>query len=523
MDRSGPAAQSATSTLTASSGAEDKGGDQAATGKSMSAIRYAPTAESLNSRALPDWYDEAKFGIFIHWGLFAIPGFAAKLGSISDAFKADYDRAVAMTPYTEWYANAIKVAGTPSAEFHAKTFGGAPYEAFKDLFIGGLKAWNPTAWAESFRDAGARYVVLVTKHHDGFCLWPSDVENPNRADWNSGRDIVGELASAVRAAGLKFGVYYSGGIDWSFNPEPLKTLADFVGSVPGGGYPAYADAQVRELIDRYQPSVVWNDISWPTPQPKLFDLFADYYAAVADGVVNDRWTCVSWLSPLLKLKFVRRLMDNRFKAAIKKNPKAFDGIIPPVIAHSDFRTPEYARFPTIQTKKWEATRGMSHSFGFNRNDTEADYAPVETLLSDFIDGVAKNGNLLLNVGPEADGTIPAPQAERLKAFGVWLRANGEAIYGARPWTRAEGETSDGMPVRFTVKGDRLNIIVLGSPTGSELRVRGLAAEGLGVRLADGSAVTVAQDGDDVVLTFATPLDGTFGPAVSVSETPALQA
>ena len=482
----------------------------------MTATTYAPTKDSLNSRPLPDWYDEAKFGIFIHWGLFAIPGFAAKLGNISDAFKTDYDRAVAMTPYTEWYANAIKVPGTPSADFHQATFGGAPYEDFKQPFIDGLAAWDPKAWAETFRDAGARYVVLVTKHHDGFCLWPSAVENPNRAGWNSGRDIVGELAEAVRAAGLRFGVYYSGGIDWTFNPEPLKTLADFIGSVPGGAYPTYAEAQVRELIDRYQPSVVWNDISWPTAQAPLFRLFADYYNGVADAVVNDRWTCATWLSRLTRFKLVRRLLDGRMKAAIRKNPAAVEGVIPPVIPHSDFRTPEYARFPTIQAKKWEATRGMSHSFGFNRNDTADDYAPIETLLADFIDGVAKNGNLLLNVGPRADGSIPEPQADRLKAFGAWLRANGEAIYGARPWLRAEGVTADGDPVRFTVKGGRLFVIVLGSPTGSEIRVRDLAAAGPGVRLADGSAVTVRAEGDDLVLGFATPLDGAFGPAVSLA-------
>ena len=204
------------------------------------------------------------------------------------------------------------------------------------------------------------------------------------------------------------------------------------------------------------------------------------------------------------------------KAAIRKNPAAVEGVIPPVIPHSDFRTPEYARFPTIQAKKWEATRGMSHSFGFNRNDTADDYAPIETLLADFIDGVAKNGNLLLNVGPRADGSIPEPQADRLKAFGAWLRANGAAIYGARPWLRAEGVTADGDPVRFTVKGDRLFVIVLGSPTGSEIRVRDLAASGPGVRLADGSAVTVRAEGDDLVLGFATPLDGAFGPAVSLA-------
>jgi len=470
---------------------------------------------SLNARALPTWFDEAKFGIFIHWGLFAIPGFAARLGTISDAFKNDYDRAVAMTPYTEWYANAIKIPGTPSDEFHRATYGDQPYEAFKAPFLEGLKAWDPAQWAESFRDAGARYVVFVTKHHDGFCLWPSGVDNPHRVGWKSGRDIVGELAAAVRAAGLRFGVYYSGGIDWTFNPEPLRTLADFIGSVPGGRYPAYADAQVRELIERYEPSVLWNDISWPGGREALFALFAHYYNNVEDGVVNDRWRHATFMAPLLRLKLVRRLIDQRIKRAMRSNPKAFEGIIPPVIPHSDFRTPEYTRFPTIQGKKWEATRGMSHSFGFNRNDGEKDYAPFETLLADFIDGVAKNGNLLLNVGPRADGVIPGAQAARLRAFGAWLRANGEAVYATRPWTRAETWTSDGAPVRFTRRGKRVNVIVLASPIGSTLRIRDLAIDGEAMRLSDGSPVVLRREGDDLVVNFRTPLDGRFAPVVSI--------
>jgi alpha-L-fucosidase len=481
----------------------------------VSQAPYAADLESLNARPLPAWFDEAKFGIFIHWGLFAIPGFAARLGSISDAFKTDYDRAVAMTPYTEWYANAIKVPGTPSAEFHRATYGDQPYEAFKEPFIEGLKDWNPAAWAGSFRDAGAKYVVLVAKHHDGFCLWPSGVKNTKRAGWFTGRDIVGELAAAVRAAGLRFGVYYSGGIDWTFNPEPLRTMADFMGSMPGGAYPRYADAQVRELIERYEPSVLWNDISWPADQAALNRLFADYYNAVPQGVVNDRWRAASPETRRLRTKAARRLMDERIKARIKRDPAAFDGIIPAPVPHSDFRTPEYARFSDIQAKKWEATRGMSHSFGFNRNDTAADFASFETLLSDFIDGVSKNGNLLLNVGPRANGVIPAPQAARLKAFGAWLRTNGAAVYGTRPWTRAEGVTADGLPVRFTQAAGRLNLIVLGAPTGDRLRVRDLTAAGEARLLADDSPVALTQDGPDLVLSFTRPLTGSFAPAVSI--------
>jgi alpha-L-fucosidase len=478
-------------------------------------VTVAPDIASLNARELPTWYDEAKFGIFIHWGLFSIPAFAARLGDITDAFKKDYDRAVAMTPYTEWYANAIKVAGTPSAEFHRANYGDAPYEAFKEPFLAGLKNWDATAWAEAFRDAGAKYVVFVTKHHDGFCLWPSEIENPRQANWNSGRDIVGELARAVRGAGLRFGLYYSGGIDWSFNREPLRTMGDFIGSVPGCRYPAYADAQVRELIARYEPSVLWNDISWPTEERRLIWLFADYYNAVPEGVVNDRWRAATWKSKLLRFEFIRRRFDARYKSYIAKNPKALDGIVPPPVPHSDFRTPEYAKLPTISAKKWESTLGMSHSFGFNRNDTEADYAPFEMLLGDFLDGVSKNGNLLLNVGPEADGTIPAPQMARLKAFGTWLRANGDAVYGARPWTQAEAVAADGLPVRFTQKNGTIYLIVLGAPIGNEIRLRNVSINGEGRVLADGSPVTARREGEDMVLCFASPLKGDFAPAIAI--------
>jgi alpha-L-fucosidase len=485
----------------------------------MPAQTYAPTLEALNARPPPAWYDAAKFGIFVHWGMWAIPAFAAGTGSISDAFKADYDRAIAMTPYTEWYANAIKVPGAPSAEFHKAHYGDAPYETFKDPFLSGLKGWDAGAWAQAFREAGARYVVLVTKHHDGFCLWPSGVANPNRAGWDAGRDLVGEIAAAVRAEGLRFGVYYSGGIDWSFNPEPLLTMADFITSMPGGAYPAYAEAQVRELVARYEPSVLWNDIAWPTDQDALFRLFADYYAAIPEGVVNDRWVCPSPGAEAMRTPAMRRMIDDKIRARIARDPAAFEGVIPQEIPHSDFRTPEYARFPDIQAKKWEATRGMSHSFGFNRNDTEADYASAETLIGDFIDGVSKNGNLLLNVGPRADGAIPAEQLARLKAFGAWLGANGSAIYGARPWDRAEAVTDTGLPVRITRTDGAVNLIILGAPAGEALTIKGLALDGAAMRLADAVPARIEARGEDSVVAFTRPLTGAFAPVIRV-ETPA---
>ena len=473
-----------------------------------------PVLESLNARPLPAWYDDAKFGIFIHWGMFAIPGFAPKLGSIGDAFRLDYDHAVAMTPYTEWYWNAIRTPGTPSAKFHAEHYGDADYSSFREPFLEGLKVWDPAQWAEGFRDAGARYVVLVTKHHDGFCLWPTGVNNPHQANWTSGRDIVGELAAAVRAAGLKFGVYDSGGLDWTFTRQPLLTLGDFMTSTPGGDYLDYAERQVRELIDRYEPSVLWNDISWPTGSKRLYRLFEDYYRAVPDGVVNDRWVTASRAGNLLKNKIAKRALDAGLKAAMaRRKPDEQRGIIPQVVPHSGFRTPEYAAFKTIQSKKWEATRGMSHSFGFNRNDTEADYETAESLLTTLIEAVSRNGNVLLNVGPRAtDAAIPSEQTSRLKAMGAWLRANGEAIYGAGCWERSDGETTDGTPVRFTVNDGVLNVIPLGQLANGRMVVKDLEASGAATLLVDGSPVAVEQIGPDVALTFKTGPTG-FAPAV----------
>jgi alpha-L-fucosidase len=469
-------------------------------------MTFQPTLASLNAHRVPEWYDDAKFGIFIHWGLFAIPAFASRSGSISDAFRDHYDTAVARTPYTEWYWNAIKVPQSESAAQHRAVWGDAPYQSFREPFLEGLKQWQPDEWAQTFAVAGARYVVLVTKHHDGFCLWPSAVKNPHEPNWFSERDIVGEMAEAVRAKGMKFGLYYSGGIDWTFNREPLRTLADFMGSTPGGDYPAYADAQTRELIARYQPSVLWNDIAWPTTLGPELKLFADYYNAIEDGVVNDRWMPVSWRTRFLRFKFLRRRLDATIKKRMQR-PGAPKGITPPKPPHYDFRTPEYTSFPQINPRKWEATRGMSHSFGYNARDTDADYQSVPSLVESFIDTVSKNGNLLLNVGPRGvDAQIPSEQIARLQGFGAWLKANGDAIYGTRPWKRAEGHTTCGFAVRFTQKADSVFAHVIGTPA-SELTIEGndLPAAARAVHVATGKAFVCARTENGLRIELPHPL------------------
>jgi alpha-L-fucosidase len=468
-------------------------------------MTFQPNLESLNAHKIPEWYDDAKFGIFVHWGLFSIPGFASRSGSISDAFRDRYDTAVAHTPYTEWYWNAIRVPESESAAHHREVWHDAPYEDFRSAFLKSLEQWRPEEWADLFAAAGARYVVLVTKHHDGFCLWPSQVANPHQKDWTSKRDIVGELAAAVRARGLKFGVYYSGGIDWSFNREPLRTLADFLGSVPGGDYPTYAEAQTRELIDRYKPSVLWNDISWPAPLAPELRLFADYYNAIPDGVVNDRWLPMTPEREALRAPETRAGLDAYLKARMAAAPSK--GIIPELPPHCDFRTPEYAAFNTISEKKWEATRGLSHSFGYNRRDADADYESVTSLVHGFIDAVSKNGNLLLNVGPRGeDAQIPSEQIARLKGFGAWLRANGEAIYGTRPWLRAEGCLRDGGNVRFTAKPGALFVHRLDGTQDFVIEGGDLPTPRAAVHLPSGASVACTR-ADGGLRLILPPLDG----------------
>jgi alpha-L-fucosidase len=469
-------------------------------------MSFAPTLESLNAHPVPEWYEDAKFGIFIHWGLFSIPAFATKSGSISDAFRDNYDIAVALTPYCEWYWNAIKVPESESAKHHAAVYKNAPYQDFRAPFLKGLEQWKPDEWAELFAAAGAQYIVLVTKHHDGYCLWPSDVKNTHQEGWTAPRDVVGELGDAVRDKGMRYGLYYSGGIDWTFNPEPLRTMADFMGSTPQGDYPAYADAQTRELIDRYKPSVLWNDISWPTDQREMLKLFADYYDAVPDGVVNDRWMPMTPERAKLASKEARAAMDAMLKPRMQKAKSK--GIIPQLPPHCDFRTPEYAAFEDIQTKKWEATRGISHSFGYNRRDTDADYETVDSLVHSFVDSVAKNGNLLLNVGPRGeDAEIPAEQIARLKGFGSWLKANGEGIYGTRPWTRAEGKTSDGGRVRFMTKEGKLFAHLLDTPRSTEITIEGsdLPPVTHATHLATGTSIATSRTNGGLHLMLTEPL------------------
>lgn len=377
------------------------------------------------TRPLPDWYDDAKFGIFVHWTAAAVPAFAP-IGAGHEWIDSMGD-----SPYVEWYQNSLSIDGSPVAQHHREHYGDLPYDAFVEQFLAGIRGWDPGAWADLFQRAGAKYVVLVTKHHDGVALWPTAHRNPFKQDWQSERDVVGELAAAVRARGMRFGTYYSGGLDWTFGGLPMRDLRGMFAAIPQTPeYLAYANAHWHELVDRYEPCVMWNDIGYPSSAdlPALFD---DYFARVPDGVVNNRFD------------FIRQTSGD---------------------LHADFITPEYSTEGDPSGRKWESTRGLGSSFGYNRDETDDTYLSVDELVRMVVDVTARGGNLLLNIGPAGDGTIPLVQAERVLGVGWWLRTNGEAIYNSRPWHTSDGVTGDGLPVRYTTTGDALNAIVLGTPT-----------------------------------------------------------
>jgi alpha-L-fucosidase len=226
-----------------------------------------------------------------------------------------------------------------------------------------------------------------------------------------------------------------------------------------GEYATLADAHWRELMDWYDPDILWNDISYPK-KGDLKGIVLRHYSRKPEGVVNDRWGT----------------------------------------GFGDFKTPEYAQSDKLVPEKWETCRGFGYSFGYNQNEGPEHSLSVDELIELFVDIVSKNGNLLLNVGPAADGSIPEIQLELLRGLGDWLAVNGEALFDTRPWVRAEGVTSGGVPIRFTQRANSLYAIFLKLPAERSVLVEGLSLQPeTSVHFVGGSetALTWSQEGDRV--------------------------
>ncbi|NVM03426.1 MAG: alpha-L-fucosidase [Candidatus Helarchaeota archaeon] len=432
-------------------------------------MKYEPNLKSVRKHKVPDWFHDAKLGIFVHWGIYSVPAFApTEQGSINETMK-DQAYHFKNNPYAEWYLNTMKIKDSPTQKHHNKVYGkDFTYFSFIPEFNQAIKRWEPNKMADLFKKVGARYVVLVTKHHDGFLLWPSKYPNPKKKDHFAKRNIVGELTKAVKERGMRMGFYYSGGLDWTFNEDPIQDFLSFVTNGPlEPNYHEYIKKHFIELIDLYEPSIIWNDIGYP-PDVNPYEIIAYFYNKIPDGLINDRWFQIT-----KKMRDLIRDNLDRFTQAAKEisgEGAGADVLKPP---HYDYRTPEYATYHKIKKDKFESCRGIGYSFGFNREEGEKEHITINELVRMFIDIVSKNGNLLLNVGPMADGTIPEMQVERLLGLGRWLETNGEAIFETRPWIRAEGGTDDGIDIRFTQKEDTLYVILLDTPKSEKITIKTL--------------------------------------------------
>ncbi|MCP3984433.1 MAG: alpha-L-fucosidase [bacterium] len=431
--------------------------------------RPPPGSEELQ-QSLPAWYSDAKLGVFVHWGPYSVPGWAPPSADIQEIFARRGPRHYFVhNPYAEWYVNTMQIPGSPTWRHHRETWGAQlPYEGFGERFEAAAQGFDPHVWTRLFARVHARYVVFTAKHMDGYTLWPSAHPNPRRPGWGARRDLVGEVAAAARGAGLRMGLYYCGGFDTTFEQRVIRTLGDCVLAIPQTAeYAQYAEAHVRELVERYQPDVLWGDVGFPA-RSDVGAMLSEYHAAVPDGVANDRWAQFRLPPPGTWRQRLAAAALHHADAAWPILPRSRRRFEFPPSPHGDVRTPEYTS-PAVPTEyAWELARGLGRSFGYNACEGEAETLTSAALVHLLVDVVSKNGNLLLGVGPQADGSIPPIQRERLESLGSWLDVHGEAVFGTRPWRRAEAETGDGRPVRFTCRDGSVFVTVLAPPRPGEL-------------------------------------------------------
>lgn len=411
---------------------------------------YEADWESLNERPCPQWWSDAKFGIFIHWGLFSVPAFAPT-GSTSV-----YDC------YAEHYGNPQrweKIKAFP--EYHAKHHSGKSYSDFAAEFT--AENFQPDKWASLIKRSGARYVVLTSKHHEGFALWPS-AYTPyfNSMMMGAKRDLCGELSKAIKAAGLHMGFYYSL-LEWR---HPHYNKADIGRFVDEVNLP-----QLKELVMAYRPDIVWTDGEWDYPWqvwrgPEFLSWLYNESPVKDTVVVNDRWG-----------KGMRGKCGDHYTTEYG----GLDGKTNDVDA-------------VLASHPWEECRGIGHSFGYNRFETVDDYMTNERCIESLAEKCSRGGNLLLNIGPDATGLIPVIMQERLLAIGRWLSVNGEAIYGTTAWENRPS-TMPQDRVYYTKKGAVVYAIVFGSV--ERIRVRNIGqVKSVGI-VGDTNKVDWRQVGDDV--------------------------
>ncbi len=431
---------------------------------------FEPTWDSLNDYEIPQWYKDAKFGIFIHWGVYSVPAFGS-----------------------EWYPRQMyidtKRRGDNFFEHHIKTYGPQSEFGYKD-FIPMFKAekFDPHAWAELFEQSGAKYVVPVAEHHDGFPMYDCSFTEWDATEMGPKRDIIADLSTAVRERGLKLGLSSHRAFNWKYyvrRPEFDNADPKFAGlygrpmpflfKEDADDYQSRFEpqdeqfkndwlARTCELVDRYDPDLVWFDFGITASQETNYadnhyspylQRFAAYYYNTSSrrdgplGIINYKWQAFPEGAAVLDL--------------------------------------ERSKMDSIRTPFWQTDTAISSSsWGYTKNQK---YKSAGRLVDDLVDIVSKNGCLLLNVGPRADGTIPQKDREILLSIGKWLKVNGEAIYGTNHWKiHGEGPTQTttghlaehkdqpftAEDIRFTTKDDALYAILLDWPKSNRVTIKTLA-------------------------------------------------
>lgn len=410
---------------------------------------YKPVWESLDARPLPAWYDKVKIGVFIHWGVYSVPSIA------SEWF------------WIDWKGNPSpnKKAQKAIENFMTANYKpGFTYQDFAVDFTG--EFFDAKEWADIISNSGAKYVVLTSKHHDGFALWPSKYSYSwNSVDIGPHKDIIGELAKAVRNINMTFGLYHSL-YEW-FHPLYLAdksvnfTTQNFVNNKV---YP-----EMLELVNTYRPDVFWSDGEWEANSKywKSEEFLAWLYneSPVSKSVVvNDRWGS-----------------DTLCK-------------------HGGYLTCQDRFTPgKLQTRKWENAMTIDkNSWGYNRKSNLNDYLSAQELIDTIVQTIAFGGNILINVGPSKDGKINPIFQERLSQVGSWLKVNGEAIYESEPWDVCRNDSST-PHIWYTTKnsGKDLYVILLRWPktntltlscpqisSGSTLTMLGVPNEKLKAKMTD---------------------------------------
>jgi alpha-L-fucosidase len=432
-----------------------------------------PSTDPLWSRferPTPPWFSAAKLGIFVHWGAYCVPGWAEPTGELGEL---DDETWFAHNPYAEWYYNSIRIDGSPAQAHHHAVHGGRPYDDFLDDWR--AESFDPEALVGLFARAGARYVVPTTKHHDGITLWDAPgTSTRNTVHRGPKRDLVAAFASATRAAGLRFGVYYSGGLDWHVTDLPALDTHHGVHTVRpyDEAYATYAYLHVKDLIDRHRPDILWNDIEWPDRGKHdgsygLAQLFSYFYEKNPDGVVNDRWGDTHW----------------------------------------DFRCSEYQAYRSSEAGgAWENTRGLGLSFGYNQNEDASVTLDARGALKHLVDVVSRGGNLLLNVGPRADGTLSDLQRATLEGMAEWMARNAGAVHDTTVVSAAVAAPADDPWLRWTRDRQGLNAVI-DAEGPMVLPVRADAIEVASARTSSGFSIhaQVHDRGVRVVLTPGEPL------------------